>query len=135
MPHRRRPAPPGVVLLEVLVALVLIATTGTAVVALVLQAEQAVHRAREAERRAARAHAFFQVVALWSAAELDLRLGTRAQGPYRLHILRPASGVYAVALSDSLAPAVPLLATVLYRPGPADVATSTAAMSTDSGGR
>lgn len=116
----------GVVLLEVLVALVLIATAGTAVIALVLQTENTVQRARAAERRATRAHAFLQAVALWSAAELDLRLGTRPQGPYRLHVLRPVSGVYVIALADSLAPTVPLLETVLYRSGVTDTVPSSA---------
>lgn len=120
-PHARKRRAPvrrrsGVVLLEVLVALVLIATAGAAILALEIQTESAVHRARDAERRLDRAHAFFQAATLWSAAEFDLRLGTRAQGPYRLTIQRPSSTVYLLALADSATPDRPMLETAVYRP-------------------
>ena len=113
---QRRPVRRGVVLLEVLVALVLVATAGTVVLALLVQTETAVRRAREAERRLGRAQAFFQAATMWSAAELDLRLGTRVQGAYRLTIQRPSPTVYLLALADSATPTHPLLASAVYRP-------------------
>lgn len=112
----RRAAPRGVALLEALVALVLLGTAGSALVATLLETEAAAARAQATDRRLAAAHRFVQAVAFWSRAELDLRLGDRAQGPYRLRIGRVAPTVYTVVLADSAAPATPLVRTALYRP-------------------
>ncbi len=105
----------GAALLEVLVALALLVTAGTALIALAAQSAAAVKRARDADAEMRRANAFFEVVSLWPREDLDRRLGDRAQGPWRLRIDRPAPTLYVAILSDS-ASHRELLHTALFRP-------------------
>ena len=105
----------GAALLEVMVALTILATAGLAAVTVTREALLAVQHAREADRELARASAFLEVVALWPREDLDQRLGDRPQGPWRLRIDRPLSDLYEVVLSDS-ARRREILRTSLYRP-------------------
>lgn len=106
----------GAALLEAIVALSVLVTAGVSVVALAAQSADAVHQARDREGRLREASAFLEAVALWPRVELDQRLGTRAQGPWRLRVERPTSTLYLVSLADSMAPHIALLSTALYRP-------------------
>ena len=111
----------GAALLEVIVALTILATSGATVVALMAQSADAVRRARETETEIRRASAFFDAVALWTREDLDRHLGSREQGPWRMRVDRPEQTIYAVTLTDSLG-ARSLLSTVLFRPEPARAA-------------
>lgn len=103
----------GFVLLEVIVALALLAIGAVAVVALAGQSLQAVARAEDADRASARASAFLDAVALWPRADLDRHLGEREDGAWRLQVERPLPTLYTIVLRDTTGAV--LLATSLYR--------------------
>ena len=110
-----RRARAGAVLLEVIVALTILAVAGVAAVAATGESVRAAGRLRETERELREASAFLEAVALWPREDLDRRLGDRAQGRWRLRIDRPSPTVYEVRLADSTGAFV-LLETALYRP-------------------
>ena len=107
----------GVVLLEAIVALTLLTVAMLASVAMVRQAIDSVHRARDAERETRQASAFMDAIALWPRADLDRHLGNRPEGRWRLAIDRPVPALYLVALTDSSSHRE-LVRTALYRPVP-----------------
>jgi type II secretory pathway pseudopilin PulG len=113
--RRRTGSPQGVALLEVLVALTLLASAGVAAVALASESGAAIARARARDESVREASAFFDAVALWTRGDLDRRLGERPQGPWRLRIDRPTATLYVLVLSDSGSGAE-VLRTALYRP-------------------
>lgn len=108
----------GAVLLEAIVAVVILAVAGTTAVTLVGQSADAVRRAREADAEAREASAFLHAVSLWTRDDLDLRLGDRPQGDWRLQVQRPSPTLYEVTLVDSARTRV-ILRTSLFRPEPA----------------
>lgn len=105
----------GAALLEVLVALTILATVGATIVAFAAETGRALVRARETEREVRAASALLDAVALWPRTDLDRHLGDRAQGPWRMRVDRPAPTVYTIAITDST-PAREILHTTLYRP-------------------
>jgi type II secretory pathway component PulJ len=107
----------GVVLLEVLIALMILAVGGIAMVGLASESLRAVGRARATEAELARANAFLNAVTLWPRADLDRHLGTRRQGPWLMRVDRPLPTLYTITLTDSAdrGSAHPLLTTALYR--------------------
>jgi len=104
----------GAVLLEVVVALTILATAGVTMIALASQSMDALRRAHAAEDETASANAFMQAVSLWLRADLDRHLGDRPQGHWRLLVERPLSTLYTVTLTDSTGSRT-LLTTALYR--------------------
>lgn len=106
----------GSTLLEVIVALAILSTAGTAALVLTSQVSHTVERTRAVEREMREASAFLEVVALWPRHDLDLRLGERRQGRWRLWIDRSAPTLYVVVLRDSTGHE--LLRTSLHRPMP-----------------
>jgi hypothetical protein len=102
------------VLLEVIVALTILATGGAAMIALSSQSIDSLRRARAAEWETERASELLDAVALWPRQDLDRHLGDRAQGSWRLVVERPLPTLYTVTLMDSAGNQV-LLATALYR--------------------
>jgi hypothetical protein len=112
----------GAALLEVIVALTILTIAALSSGALASECARAVSRAREADARTRAASAFLTAVSLWTRKDLDRRLGDRPQGPWRLHIERPAPSLYVVVLSDtgSGGPAWSRarLTTSLFRPEP-----------------
>lgn len=111
----RRSNRTGAALLEVMIALVILASAGLAATALAREAAHAVEHARAADRALARANAFMEAVALWPREDLDLRLGERAQGPWRLRIVHAIPTLYQVVLIDGES-GREIIRTVLYRP-------------------
>jgi len=109
----------GAVLLEVIVALALLATAGLAAVSMAAEAAGAVSRAATAEVEMRQATRLMDAVSLWPRADLDRRLGDRRQGPFILRIGRPSGELYTAALADSATGRV-LLATSLFRQDTAD---------------
>lgn len=104
-------------LLEVLIALVILATGAMAAVAVASQSWSALRSAREADDSLLEVSAFLDAVALWPREELDQRLGERVQHPWRLGIDRPTPTLYLVTLADSSGKDT-LLVTSLFRPEP-----------------
>lgn len=105
----------GVILLEVLIALVIVGTVGAAMASLATGAGDSVLRALRVDEEVRRASSLMESVALWPREDLDRHLGTHPQGRWMLDIERPAERLYTVVLSDS-GTAKELLHTALYRP-------------------
>jgi type II secretory pathway pseudopilin PulG len=109
----------GAVLLEVIVALALLASAGLAAVGMAAEASGAVARARAAEVETRQAARLMDAVSLWPREDLDRRLGDRRQGPFVLRIGRPDPELYTAVLADSATRRV-LLSTSLFRRDTAD---------------
>lgn len=105
----------GMVLLEAIVALTILAIGATTMVALAAASLGAVHRAEVEGDEARRAGALFDAIALWPRADLDRHLGDRPEGPWDLRIDRWSPTLYLVALRDTANSAL-ILSTSLYRP-------------------
>lgn len=114
MQRGRRPRC-GAALLEAIVAITILALAGSAFAALQAQSSDAIRQARRAEADLREGSAFLDVVALWPRADLDRRLGSREQGPWRLEIARPTPTRYELALWDSSGARL-LLRTSIHRP-------------------
>jgi type II secretory pathway pseudopilin PulG len=118
-----RCAPRGAALLEVIVALTILAVAGTAAAEHARACADAVARARRADDETRRASALLDAVALWPREDLDRRLGARPQGPWTMVVERESSTLYVVTLADSARVASDgaalsgrtLLRTALYR--------------------
>jgi len=111
----------GVVLLEAIVALTILATAAASLVVLAASSVHAVRQARSADSEMRAASAFMDVVAIWPRADLDRHLGDRDEGRWRLRIQRPTQVLYVVALTDSTGQRE-LLSSALYRPEDAHAA-------------
>lgn len=108
--RRRR----GAALLEAIIALTILTSAALSLVAMSAQGSRTIAQVRETEAELRRASAFMDVVTLWTRADLDRRLGTREQGPWRLRIDRPTPTLYELTLLDSTATRE-LLRTSVYR--------------------
>jgi type II secretory pathway pseudopilin PulG len=104
----------GVILLEVLVALVILGTVGAAMASLAAGVGDDVRRAERRDGEIARASALMEAVALWPREDLDRHLGAHHQGPWVLEIQRLTETLYTVELSDS-GDTKALLRTAFYR--------------------
>ena len=113
----RRRSRSGMTLLEVLIALAILAGAGMAILGVATQSWHAVQSARDADRALLEASAFLDAVALWPREDLDRHLGERTQAPWRMRVDRPLPTVYVVTLADSSGVDT-LLATSLYRSEP-----------------
>lgn len=103
----------GAALLEVLVAMLLVAVVGLGSIGAAREATSIVGMSSRVETEHRAASDFLDAVSLWTRAELDQRLGARPQGPWTLEIQRVAPHLYQVALLDSAG--APLLTTALFR--------------------
>ena len=99
---RRSPQRRGMVLLEVIVGLTILAVSATTMVELAGESLQAVARANDADTEMRRADAFLQAVALWPRADLDRHLGDRLEGPWGMRVDRPSPTLYTITLRDTL---------------------------------
>lgn len=109
-------ARPGVILLEVIVSLAIVAVASMTYLALARQNADAVQRSAMSEMRQRSASDFIATVTLWPTADLDRRLGDRRQGPWTLRIHRESPRLYSIVLLDSIGSET-LLETAVLRPG------------------
>lgn len=112
----RRRGRRGAVLLEVLVALAVLAAGGLALVALVQGALADAARAKRMEAEAAAASRVLTALTLLTRGELDQRLGAHPLGEFVVEIQRPERSLYRVTVAPRTAPGQPLLVTVVHRP-------------------
>ncbi len=108
----------GVALLEVMVALVILAGAGTSLAVLVADALRGVRLAQEREGRYEAAERVMAGLSLRDRRGLDLRLGRRPVGPFLTDVQRPRPELYRLAVLDSTPPHEQLLVTVIRRAGP-----------------
>ncbi len=105
----------GVVLLEVLVAVVILAAAGIGLVELVGSGLRAERDARLRESTLATEQRLLSALTLLNRKELDQRIGRRRIGEFIVDIQRPERTLYRVALLQEQASQVEDLVTVVYR--------------------
>jgi hypothetical protein len=105
----------GVVLLEVLVAVVILATAGIGLVELVGFGLRAERDARLRERTLATEERLLSALTLLNRKELDQRIGRRRIGEFIVDVQRPERTLYRIALLQGPSPEVEDLVTVVYR--------------------
>src|SRR5919198_1733616 len=88
----------GVVLLEVMVALVILATAGIALVETVGAGLRAERDARERENTLAAEERLLAALTLLNRGELDQRIGRREIGEFVVDIQRPERALYRIAV-------------------------------------
>lgn len=109
---------PGSTLLEVLVAMVLVATVGTTVAALTAESFATISAAQDAEAEAIDADRFLRTVSLWPRQDLDRRLGDRRQGEWWMRIDRIERGLYRIGLRHDKGGGEFLWTALYVGPGP-----------------
>jgi len=105
---------PGMVLLEVIIALALLAIAGTTLVLLSSASLSTVHRSQARDSVSAAADELMSSISLWTIADLDRHLGARRQGPWIAYIEREQLELYRVVVLDTASRSV-ILSTALYR--------------------
>ena len=105
----------GVVLLEVLVAVVVLATAGIGLVELVGSGLQAERSARQSETTLATEERLLAALTLLNRKELDQRIGRRQIGEFVVDVRRPEHSLYRIALLQEQSLQVEDLVTVVYR--------------------
>ena len=114
MARSRWSSPPGAVLLEVMVALTVLATVGGTAAWMCSESIRTVVRAHAVESEVRQAERFMAAVSLWPREDLDRHLGSSPQGAWRLYVDRVRPDLYEVALVDTTSEWV-LLSTALLR--------------------
>ena len=105
----------GVALLEVLIAIVILATAGMALIELVGAGLSAEGDARARETTLATEERLLGALTLLHRPELDQRIGRRVIGEFVIDIQRPEPTLYRIALLQQRSPRVEDLVTVVYR--------------------
>ena len=105
----------GVVLLEVLIALVVLATAGISLVEIVGAGLRAERDARARESVLAAEERLLAGLTLLKRTELDQRIGRRQIGEFVVDVRRPEETLYRIALLQVHSPQVEDLVTVVYR--------------------
>ncbi len=105
----------GVVLLEVLVAVAILATAGIGLVELVGSGLRAERDARLRESTLATEERLLAALTLLNRKEFDQRIGRRRIGEFIVDVQRPERTLYRIALLQKESPQVEDLVTVVYR--------------------
>ena len=106
----------GVALLEVLVSLTILSTTGLALVGATIQAMAAERQAERAEVEAMAADRVLTAMTLLVRADLVRRIGRHRVGEFAVEVQHPRPGLYRIAIGDTIAPYSERLVTVVFRP-------------------
>ena len=105
----------GVALLEVLIAVVVMATAGVALVELVGAGLRGERAARQREQTLAAEERVLAAMTLLNRDELDQRIGRRQIGEFIVDVRRPERTLYRIALLQQQSAHVEDLVTVVYR--------------------
>lgn len=116
---RARGLRPGTALIDALVATVLLATTGIALVTLLGQIEHSMRSMRTSERQRRDASEHLDRLVLLSRADLLARQGRTTFAGWTLSVAVVGSGLFDVAIAPSDTSG-PLLETTVYRPDTTD---------------
>jgi type II secretory pathway pseudopilin PulG len=108
----------GIALLEVLVALVILSTAGTALVELVGAGLRGERDSNMREQTLAAEDRVLAAMALLKREDLDRRIGQHPVGEFFVDVERPEETLYRIALAEAQAPDLEDLVTVVYRPEP-----------------
>jgi type II secretory pathway pseudopilin PulG len=102
-------------LLEVIVALTILAVATSSSIAWVNQVADAYARTSAAAAETEAASDYLDRIALWAREDLDRHLGTRRQGIWSVTVERPTPALYLVTIGNA-ANVRTILRTTLYRP-------------------
>ena len=105
----------GVALLEVLVALMILAASGLALAGLVSAGLTEELDARVRERTLAAEDRLLTALSLLKRPDFDRRLGRYPLGEFLVEIERPEQSLYRIALLQAVTPQVEAVVTVVYR--------------------
>jgi type II secretory pathway component PulJ len=108
----------GIALLDVLVALAILSSTGLALTALLRQSIQAQSALRASEATMDAADRVLATITMLGRADLDRRVGRHEVGEFLTDIQWPERNLYRIALAEASAPDRTLLVTVVYRGEP-----------------
>lgn len=106
----------GVVLLEVLVALTILAVAGLSLAAAISEQTRSLADLHGREGELGRAEVALTRLTLSDRKGLDIRLGRRRVGGFVTDIQRPRPTLYRIAVADTSTPDAALLVTVVHRP-------------------
>jgi type II secretory pathway component PulJ len=109
-------AEPGVALLEVIIALSLLAGAGTAFLAALGEALRSEEQLRRRERELLAADRVLTAMSLLTRQDLDRRLGRYPVGELSVAVQRPEPTLYRISVAEQRAPEIETLVTVVYRP-------------------
>jgi type II secretory pathway component PulJ len=107
----------GVVLLEVLVAVMILSVAGLGLVSLVRTGLEEERDSRDRERLLAVEERLLAGLTLLRREDLDRRLGRHPLGEFVVDVQRPERALYRIVIAGQRAPEVEELVTVLFRPG------------------
>lgn len=105
----------GFTLLELIVAITLLGTVGTALVALVRQTRATMDQALASEMRVRHASRTLHELSRETRAQLERRIGRRRSDAYEVRVDRESHDLFALALVDT-ATGVVLVETIVHRP-------------------
>lgn len=105
----------GAALLEVIVALAILASAGVSTVALLGGATRAVQDARERERVLAAEERVLTAMTLLRRHELDQRIGRHEIGEFVVSVQQPERTLYRIAIAQAGSAHLEDLVTVVYR--------------------
>jgi hypothetical protein len=105
----------GVALVEVLIALVILASAGVSTIGYVAEVVHDRVLTEEREREVVRAEQLLIAHALLSRQELEQRIGPRTVGAHVVHVERPLPGLFRISVADASRPLVELIVTVVFR--------------------
>ena len=105
----------GIALLEVLVAVVILATAGMGLAELVGSGLRAERDASVRESTLGTEERLLSALTLLNRRELDQRIGRRRIGEFIVDVQRPERTLYRIALRQETSPEVEDLVTVVYR--------------------
>jgi type II secretory pathway component PulJ len=105
----------GVVLLEVLVAMTILAFGCVVVIASMNSIVDSAIHVSDTEKQVVDADQYMTAISLWPRRELDRHLGAHRRGIWMLDVERPAMTIYVVSIMDSTAHHE-WLHTALFRP-------------------
>jgi hypothetical protein len=106
----------GAVLIEVLVALVILAAAGVSTLGYLATFLDAQVRLETREAELWRADRLLTATTLLARPELDLRLGARDVGEFWVWVGRPEPDLYRISVTRAATPEEEFLVTVLFRP-------------------
>jgi prepilin-type N-terminal cleavage/methylation domain-containing protein len=104
----------GFALLEVMVAMALMATAAVSLMGVLGAATRSLHAVRAKEAVAEHCHSAMTAYALMSTRDLARRIGAQQWQHCLVEISRPRPAIYRIAATPDSA-AIPLLVTLLYR--------------------
>lgn len=105
----------GIALLEVLIALAILGSAGSALLALLHQAVATQRVLHQEELELEAADRVMTAMTLLTRGDLDRRIGSHEVGEFSVGVERPEPGLYRVAVATQLAPDRELLVTVVHR--------------------